>query len=135
MYQEVLKFGALIVDALCQYRQPVVVYIPPNGELRGGAWVVLDSTINPDMMEMYADRESRLVLSRESHVVCVIVFPCLVRGGVLEPEGIVEVKYKMRDLIKTMDRLDPMCKRLSTALGNAGRAVVCVTVCPCGWWF
>jgi acetyl-CoA carboxylase/biotin carboxylase 1 len=98
MYQEVLKFGALIVDALRQYKQPVVIYIPPNGELRGGAWVVLDSTINPDMMEMYADRESR--------------------GGVLEPEGVVEVKYKIRDLIKTMDRLDPMCKRLSSTLGD-----------------
>ena len=25
--------------------QPVMVYIPPNGELRGGAWVVMDPTI------------------------------------------------------------------------------------------
>jgi len=37
MFGEVLKFGALIVDALREYRQPVMVYIPPEGELRGGA--------------------------------------------------------------------------------------------------
>ncbi|XP_065833896.1 acetyl-CoA carboxylase-like isoform X2 [Oscarella lobularis] len=92
MYQEVLKFGALIVDALRKYKQPVLVYIPPYGELRGGAWVVLDPSINPDSMEMYADKQSR--------------------GGVLEPEGTVEIKFKMRDVIKAMDRLDPECIRI-----------------------
>lgn len=59
MYESVLKYGAYIVDALREYEQPVFIYIPPNGELRGGAWVVLDPTINPEMMEMYADQESR----------------------------------------------------------------------------
>ena len=54
MYQEVLKYGAMIVDALRVYRQPVFAYLPPHGELRGGAWVVVDPTINPDHMEMYA---------------------------------------------------------------------------------
>jgi acetyl-CoA carboxylase/biotin carboxylase 1 len=44
MYNEVLKFGAMIVDALREYKQPVFVYIPPGGELRGGAWVVVDPT-------------------------------------------------------------------------------------------
>lgn len=34
MYQEVLKFGAQIVDALVEYNSPVFVYIPPGGELR-----------------------------------------------------------------------------------------------------
>jgi len=29
------------------------------------------------------------------------------RGGVLEPEGIVEIKYKEKDLVKTIHRLDP----------------------------
>jgi len=28
-------------------------------------------------------------------------------GGVLEPEGIVEIKYRTPDLIATMHRLDP----------------------------
>jgi acetyl-CoA carboxylase/biotin carboxylase 1 len=50
MAGEVLKFGAMIVDALRTYRHPVFVYIPPAGELRGGAWVVVDPTINPDKM-------------------------------------------------------------------------------------
>ena len=71
MYGEVLKFGAMIVDALRTYRHPVFVYIPPNGELRGGAWVVIDPTINPAKMEMYADVQAR--------------------GGILEPPGICEV--------------------------------------------
>ena len=53
MFNEVLKYGAFIVDALVDYRQPVFVYIPPCAELRGGSWVVVDPTINSDMMEMY----------------------------------------------------------------------------------
>jgi len=59
MYDMILKFGAYIVDALREYTQPIFVYIPPNGELRGGAWAVVDTTINPRFMEMYADPESR----------------------------------------------------------------------------
>ena len=39
MYNEVLKYGSYIVDALTKYEQPIFVYIPPNGELRGGSWV------------------------------------------------------------------------------------------------
>lgn len=56
MYDEVVKYGAMIVDALRIYSQPVFIYLPPHGELRGGAWVVVDPTINPDHMEMYADK-------------------------------------------------------------------------------
>jgi len=59
MYDQVLKFGAYIVDGLREYRQPVLVYIPPAAELRGGSWVVIDPTINPRHMEMYADKDSR----------------------------------------------------------------------------
>lgn len=59
MYDQVLKFGAYIVDGLREYRQPVLIYIPPQAELRGGSWAVIDPTINPRHMEMYADRESR----------------------------------------------------------------------------
>ena len=59
MYEEVLKYGSMIVDALREYKQVIYVYLPPNGELRGGAWVVLDPTINPEHMQMYADRDSR----------------------------------------------------------------------------
>jgi acetyl-CoA carboxylase carboxyltransferase component len=49
--------------------------------------VVIDPTINPDQMEMYADEDSR--------------------GGVLEPEGIVGIKYRREKQIETMARLDP----------------------------
>lgn len=48
-YGEILKFGAQIVDALVDYKHPVFVYIPPNAELRGGAWVVIDPTINEEV--------------------------------------------------------------------------------------
>lgn len=67
MYDQVLKFGSSIVDALRDYNQPIIVYIPPYGELRGGAWAVCDAQINPRHMEMYADVDAR--------------------GGVLEPNG------------------------------------------------
>lgn len=74
------------------------MYLPPGAELRGGAWVVLDSTINPDMMEMYADDNSR--------------------GSVLEPSGAVEIKYRDRDLIKTMHRLDDKLQALDAKLAD-----------------
>jgi len=61
MYEMVLKFGSYIVDALRQYSRPVIIYMPPYAELRGGAWVVLDPTINPEYMEMYVDTTARLV--------------------------------------------------------------------------
>jgi acetyl-CoA carboxylase carboxyltransferase component len=59
LYEEILKFGSYIVDNLRDYQHPVFIYIPPCGELRGGAWVVLDPTINPDKMEMYCDENGR----------------------------------------------------------------------------
>ncbi len=102
MFDQIIKFGAYIVDALREYNQPVFIYIPPHGELRGGAWVVVDPTINLRYMEMYADRMSR--------------------GSVLEPEGTVEIKYRTKDLIRTMHRLDPVCRELVTSIA------LCTTV-------
>lgn len=93
MYEQIVKFGAYIVDGLREYKQPVMVYLPPNAELRGGAWAVLDSFINPRYLETYADPESR--------------------AGVLEPEGICEVKYKEKDLIKTIERSDAVVIKVS----------------------
>lgn len=61
MYDQILKFGAYIVDGLREYKQPILVYIPPHAELRGGAWVVVDPTINERHMELYADPLSRWV--------------------------------------------------------------------------
>jgi len=91
-----LKFGAYIVDALRKYKQPVLVYIPPHAELRGGAWVVVDPTINERHMELYADEESR--------------------GGVLEPEGTVTIKFRRKELVKAMKRCDEEYNTISKKL-------------------
>jgi acetyl-CoA carboxylase/biotin carboxylase 1 len=48
MYNEVLKYGSYIVDALTKYEQPVFVYIPPFGELRGGSWVSAASPLSAE---------------------------------------------------------------------------------------
>lgn len=114
MFNEVLKYGSYIVDALVKYEQPIFVYIPPFGELRGGSWVgctpshglhqltlkqvVVDPTINAECMEMYADEDSR--------------------GGVLEPEGIVNIKYRRDKQLETMARLDPTYAELRRALAD-----------------
>ena len=100
MYDEVLKFGAKIVDELTKYDMPVFVYIPPKAELRGGAWVVIDPSINSDVMEMYADPEAR--------------------GGILEPPGICEVKFRSPDQVKVMHRTDLELMKLDAdPAGNA----------------
>ncbi|PIO38041.1 hypothetical protein AB205_0134810 [Aquarana catesbeiana] len=98
MYDQVLKFGAYIVDSLKEFKQPVLVYIPPFAELRGGSWVVIDPTINPNYMELYADKDSR--------------------GGVLEAEGTVEIRFRRKDLIKSMRRLDKVYAQIVEQLGT-----------------
>lgn len=87
MFEEVLKYGSLIVDAFVKFQQPVFVYIPPHAEIRGGAWVVLDASINESVMEMYASAGDA-------------------RGGVLEANGAASVKYRTKDILATMHRLD-----------------------------
>lgn len=96
MAGEILKFGSMIVDALRECTNPVYIYLPPHGELRGGSWVVVDPTINAEEMEMYADPDSR--------------------GGILEPAGITEVKFRMPDQLKLMHRLDPQLQLLDSEL-------------------
>jgi len=54
---------------------------------------------------------------------------CVCRGGVLEAEGTVEIKFRYKDLSKMMHRLDPTCRKLreklvSTELSRAERAVL-----------
>ena len=98
MAGEILKFGSMIVDALREYEHPVYMYLPPHGELRGGSWVVVDPTINEDKMEMYADPDSR--------------------GGILEPAGITEIKFRAPDQLKMMHRLDSQLKMLDEELAN-----------------
>lgn len=92
MFAEVLKYGAMIVDALVEYEHPVTIYIPPNGELRGGSWVVLDPKINPGHMEMFADVEAR--------------------GGILEPPAASEIVFKQAQIVDMMHRCDESLQRL-----------------------
>ncbi|EPX74755.1 acetyl-CoA/biotin carboxylase [Schizosaccharomyces octosporus yFS286] len=98
MFNEVLKYGSYIVDALAEYKQPVFVYIPPYSELRGGSWVVVDPTINDKQMEMYADEESR--------------------AGVLEPEGMVSIKFRREKLLSLMRRCDEQYAALQDKLNQ-----------------
>jgi len=97
LFEGVLQAGSLIVENLRSYRHPVFMYIPPGCELRGGAWVVIDSQINPDHIESYADTTGK--------------------GGVLEPEGMVEIKFRAKELISTMNRIDPMIQKLISEHG------------------
>lgn len=99
MSGEILKFGSMIVDALREYEHPIYIYFPPFGELRGGSWVVVDPTINEEKMTMFSDPEAR--------------------GGILEPAGIVEIKFRAADQIKAMHRIDPQLQLLDAELESA----------------
>lgn len=102
MFDEVLKFGSMIVDMLVAFNQPLFVYIPPFAELRGGAWVVVDSTINSDVMEFYAAEDAR--------------------GGVLEAAGAASIKFRDRDILAAMHRLDHTLIQLDASLIAAKEA-------------
>ncbi|KAL2249829.1 acetyl-CoA carboxylase 1-like isoform X1 [Sesamum indicum] len=99
LFEGILQAGSTIVENLRTYQQPVFIYIPMMGELRGGAWVVLDSKINPDHVEMYAERTAK--------------------GNVLEPEGLIEIKFRTRELLECMGRLDPELINLKSKLQEA----------------
>ncbi|KAJ7569509.1 hypothetical protein O6H91_01G081500 [Diphasiastrum complanatum] len=99
LFEGVLQAGSTIVEHLRCYENPVFVYVPKTGELRGGAWVVVDSKINPDQVEMYAERSAR--------------------AGVLEPEGMIEIKFRNRELIECMHRLDPQLLSLQRRLQSS----------------
>lgn len=86
LFEGILQAGSNIVENLRTYKQPVFVYIPMMGELRGGAWVVVDGKINPDHIEMYAEQTAK--------------------GNVLEPEGLIEIKFRTKELLECMGRLD-----------------------------
>lgn len=96
LLEGILKTGSNIVYSLSKYQKPVFIYVGPGGpvggELRGGAWVVLDSQIShyPGMIEMYADE--------------------FARGGIIEPAGIVQVKFKGSSKINDGTRIFENCK-------------------------
>ncbi|XP_031392733.1 acetyl-CoA carboxylase 1-like [Punica granatum] len=102
LFEGILQAGSTIVENLRTYKQPVFIYIPMMGELRGGAWVVVDSRINSDHIEMYADRTAK--------------------GNVLEPEGMIEIKFKTRELLECMGRLDRELIDLRTKLEESRSA-------------
>lgn len=105
LYEGILQFGSLIVEELSKATTPVFVYLPTGCELRGGSWVVLDSSINQNgKIEMYADPTAR--------------------GGVMEPEGIVSIKFRKKELSKLMERLEG--KDLSKADSNLEESLSCV---------
>ena len=99
LFEGILQAGSTIVENLRTYKQPVFVYIPMTGELRGGAWVVVDSRINSDYIEMYADRTAK--------------------GNVLEPEGMIEIKFRTKELVECMGRLDQQLISLTEKLSEA----------------
>lgn len=92
LYNEIVKFGAMIVDELVYFDLPVILYIPPYAELRGGAWVVIDSQINPD----------RIVLLADEHAT----------GSILEPSGMEAVPLIQRQIRRDMIQQDPMLSEL-----------------------
>ena len=98
MFDSVLKFGSYIVDSLRHIKQPIFVYLPPYSTLRGGAWVVVDSKINPNFIEMYACPSAR--------------------GGILETEGIMDVKYKRKHVLDKAHSLDQELKSLTSLLNE-----------------
>ena len=77
----------MIVEELSRATTPDFCLFANWGELRGGSWVVLDSTINQNgKIEMYADPTAR--------------------GGVMEPEGIVSIKFRNKEISRLMNRLE-----------------------------
>ncbi|XRB04766.1 acetyl-CoA carboxylase [Pycnococcus provasolii] len=85
LFEGVLQAGSGIVEGLRKYPAPVFVYIPRGAELRGGAWVVLDKQINEHgNVQMFMDPSAR--------------------GGILEPEGTAEIRFKKAAIREWMER-------------------------------
>ncbi|RZR91751.1 hypothetical protein BHM03_00019936 [Ensete ventricosum] len=104
IFEGILQAGSKIVENLRTYKQPVFVYIPMTGELRGGAWVIVDGKINPEHIEMHAERTAK--------------------GNVLEPEGMIEIKFRTKDLIECMGRLDHEIVGLKAKLQDVRDGIV-----------
>lgn len=99
LFEGILQAGSTIVENLRTYKQPAFVYIPMMAELRGGAWVVVDSKINPEQIEMYAETTAK--------------------GNVLEPEGMIEIKFRPKEILECMGRLDQQLISLKSKLQEA----------------
>ncbi len=86
LFDEILKFGAMIVEKLSTYDLPVVLYLPPYSEIRGGAWVVIDPQINPDHIIFLADEHAT--------------------GSIIEPSGMETIPLIKREMYKDMRNTD-----------------------------
>ena len=64
--------------------------------------MVLDPSINSEQMEMYADVEAR--------------------AGVLEPEGIIEIKMRKDKITRLMERLDDTYATLKKDSANTSKS-------------
>lgn len=96
MFEEILKFGASIVDNMRIHNAPVFVYIPPYGELRGGAWAVVDTQVSDNgVVEMYCAETAR--------------------GGILEASGVASLKFRAEDVKQLIRRCHPEWKDIDPA--------------------
>ena len=84
MYNDILRCGSSIVNALESYKNPIFIYLPPYSQLRGGAMVVMSKGINPECISFYSDPTARI--------------------NILEPSGYKTIKFKETELIKIMER-------------------------------
>ena len=80
MYNHVLDFGALIIQELSDFTKPVYIYVPPGGQLRGGAMVVFSKALNPACITFCASKTARI--------------------NVLEPSGMKELRYRQKDITR-----------------------------------
>lgn len=65
-------------------------------------------------------------LERNTNILLLYIY----RGGVLEPAGTVEIKFRRREIIKAMKRLDSKYQSLSEKLTNTSLTVE-QKVCYC----
>ena len=78
MYGNVLDFGSMIVSELSYFnKNNIYIYVPPNGQLRGGSMVVFSKSINKDRIHFITSRYSKI--------------------NVLEPDATKELKFKKKD--------------------------------------
>lgn len=49
MYNEILKFGSMIVENLTYFKQEIYIYVLPDSQIRGGSMVVMSKAINPNI--------------------------------------------------------------------------------------
>lgn len=73
MFKGIMKTGADIIKNLTNFRQKIIVYLPPHGELRGGTYVVFDKKINQNI-----------------HI---IAHPTA-GVGIIQPDGLREIKMR-----------------------------------------